>query len=112
MIQSVEKLPDVHFQNPAAVAVHRLFPQRLQRLVRRPSGPEAVRTGVEVLLVNGLQQHDDRPLQDLVLQSRDTDRSGLGSRAAFRNQRPGKKLRSGQVTALQLSEEDGALLRG
>jgi site-specific DNA recombinase len=26
MIQSVEKLPDIYFQNPAPVAVHRLFP--------------------------------------------------------------------------------------
>jgi site-specific DNA recombinase len=68
MIQRVEKLPDVHFQNPAATAVHRPLPQVFQGIMRRSSRPEAIRTDIKVLLVNRLQQHDDRPLENLVLQ--------------------------------------------
>ena len=66
MIQSVEKLPDVHFQNPAPVAGHRLFPQRLQRLVGRPPCPVAERTVIEVLFKDRLQQPDHRPLQERI----------------------------------------------
>ena len=41
--------------------------------MRRSSGPEAVRTVQKVLLVDRLQQHDDRPLEDLVLQGGNSD---------------------------------------
>src|SRR5262245_356248 len=81
MIQSVKELPDVDFQNPAPVHVHGLPPQRLQRLMRRSFGPEAIRAVVKVLLVDRLQQHDDRPLQHLVCKRRDADGSGLVTRA-------------------------------
>ena len=81
MIQSVEELSDVHFHDPAAPHVHGLLPQSGERLVRRPSRSEAVRTVQKVLLVHGFQHHDDRPLEDLVLESRDTDRTRLRTRA-------------------------------
>jgi hypothetical protein len=41
----------------------------------RPSRPEAERARQEVLLVDGLQHHDDRPLCHLVLEGRDAERS-------------------------------------
>jgi len=37
----------------------------------RATGPEAVRAGKEVLLIHGLQHHDDRPLRQLVFEGRD-----------------------------------------
>src|SRR5258708_29464353 len=79
-IQSVEKLPDIHFQNPTATEPHRLLPQGVERLMRRPSGPKTVRTVQKVLLVDRFQYHDDRPLKNLVFKSRDAD----GTRVATR----------------------------
>src|SRR5262249_59715444 len=35
----------------------------------RATGPEAVGAGKKILLVDGLQHHDDRPLRHLVLES-------------------------------------------
>src|SRR6266436_1723531 len=87
MIQRVEKLPDVHVHNPAATDLHEVLPQDLQRLMRRPSRPEAIRTVQKVLLVDRLQRHDDRPLKDLILQSRDAQRTSLVARP-FRNTHP------------------------
>src|ERR1700730_8058279 len=81
MIQSVEKLPDVHFQNPATPHAHRLLPQGFERLVRRASRSKTIRAIHKVLLVDGFQNHDDRPLEDLILKSRDTDRAGLWARS-------------------------------
>jgi hypothetical protein len=40
----------------------------------RPAWSESVRTGQEVLLVDGLQQHHDRSLRHLVLEGRDAER--------------------------------------
>lgn len=91
MIQMIEELPDIHLQNVATLQVRRLLPERLQRFVCRSFGPEAVRAVQKVVLVNRLQQHDDRPLEDLVLQTGNsgTDRrlvgASLGLRVALRN---------------------------
>src|SRR6266850_560445 len=74
MIQRVEELADVHFHDPATSHTHRLPPKTVQRLMRRPSGPKAVRARTEVLLIDRFEHHDDRPLEDLVLESRDADR--------------------------------------
>jgi len=52
MIQSVEKLPDVHVQNPTPTDLPEILSQGFQRLVRRPSRPEAIRTVQKVLLVD------------------------------------------------------------
>jgi site-specific DNA recombinase len=71
MTQSVEEPPDVHLHQPAAAQSHRLLPQGLQRLMCRPPRPEAVRAVPKVLLIDRLQRHDDRPLEDFILQRRD-----------------------------------------
>jgi hypothetical protein len=60
--------------------VHGLLPQGGERLVRRSSRSKAVRTVQKVLFVHGFQHHDDRPLEDLILESRDTDRTCLHAR--------------------------------
>jgi site-specific DNA recombinase len=80
LLQRVEELADVHLHQPAATQVHRLLPPGLQRLVRRPPGTEAVRAVHKVLLGDRLQHHDDRPLQDLVLQRRYPQRAELVAR--------------------------------
>jgi hypothetical protein len=87
MIQSVEELSDVHLQQPAATQVHGLLPQGLQRLMRRPPRPETVRAVQEVLLVDRLQRQHDRPLEDLILQSRYPEGAGPRTRP-FRNAHP------------------------
>src|SRR6266567_6168751 len=48
--------------------------QRAQRIMSRPLGPEAVRAGQEVLLVDGLQSHHDRSLCHLIFEGRDAQR--------------------------------------
>jgi site-specific DNA recombinase len=88
MIQVVKELADIHFEYPAALEAHRLLPKRLQGLVRRSFGPETIRAVREVVLVDRFQQHDDRPLENLVLQGWDSDRAGLGFRVPFRNVHP------------------------
>jgi hypothetical protein len=85
VIQMIEELPDIHLQHPAPFDIHQLTPEALQRLVCRSSGPEAIRAVQKVLLVDRFQQHDDRPLQDFILQRRDADGAGLSSRPAFRD---------------------------
>ena len=61
------------------------FHRSSRRMVCRSSRPEAIRAGIEVLLVDRLQQHDDRPLENLVLQGGNSDRASLGSRARLGN---------------------------
>ena len=84
MVQRVKELPDIHFENPATANLHGLLPKAVQRLVRRPPGPEAVRAGVEVLLIDRLQHHDDRPLKHLAFKRRNPDRPGVATRVASR----------------------------
>jgi hypothetical protein len=66
---------DVDLDHPATAHVHRRVPQRLQRLVRGPTGPKAVRAVQEVLLVDGVQHHRDRPLKHFVFKGRDPERT-------------------------------------
>ena len=42
--------------------------------MRGPPGPETMRAGQEVLLVNRFQEHQDGPLRHLVLEGRDAER--------------------------------------
>jgi len=85
MVQIVKEFPDVHLQNPASPTVHELVSERVQRQVCRSSGPETIRAVQKVVLIDWLQQHDDRPLKNFVFQRRNPERTGLGTRAAFRN---------------------------
>ena len=71
MVQSVEKLPDIHIEDPSTDASHCLRPKLLKRLVRRAFGPETVRAFMKKRLVQRFQQHYHRALKDLVLQRGD-----------------------------------------
>src|SRR5262247_3244160 len=58
----------VEIYHPTQSVAHEASTQRLQGLMSRATRPEAVRTGKEVLLVDGLQDHDNRPLRHLVFE--------------------------------------------
>jgi site-specific DNA recombinase len=68
VVQSVEKLPNVDLQDPPAVHFHRLLPEVPKRSVSTATGPKAVRAVQEVLFVDGLQHHGNRPLKHLILE--------------------------------------------
>src|SRR5262249_42863512 len=85
MIQIVKELSDIDFKYPATSAVHHLVAEGIQRLVRRSARPKAVGAVQEVLLVDWLQQHDDRTLKDFVLQRGNSKWAGLGCRATLWN---------------------------
>ena len=87
----VEEALDVQVDHPASPVVHQSLPQRLKRLVSSTPRPKSVRTFQEVLLVRRFQHHQDRPLQDLVLQRRYPDRARLASR--FRQVYPAHRRR-------------------
>ena len=92
MIQRVEKRADVNLQNAAYPAPHALLREARQGVVRRTLRPETVRAVVEVLLVNRLQEHHDRPLKHFVFQRRDADGAGL-SASALRDMHPSHRRR-------------------
>ena len=79
MIQLIGEFPDIQLWNPPTTILHRLLPQGIQRIVRRSSRMETIRAVTEILLLNGLQDHDDRPLKHLVFKRRDSDRARLSA---------------------------------
>src|SRR5690606_26760531 len=85
VIQSIEEFLDVHVENPLDPQVHRLVPEAFQGPMSRTTATESVGAVVEVPLIDCFQNHHDRALQDLVLDGRNSDRSGLAGRAPFRN---------------------------
>src|SRR5262249_53709900 len=64
----VEIFFDIEIYYPTQSVAHEARMQRLQGLMSRATRPEAVRAGKEILLVDGLQHHDNRPLRHLVLE--------------------------------------------
>src|SRR5262249_53582299 len=64
----IEIFFDVEIYHPTQPVAHEASTQRLQGLMSRATRPEAVRAGKKVLLIDGLQDHDDRPLRHLVLE--------------------------------------------
>src|SRR3954465_13339254 len=70
----VEVTLDVDIDAPPHAAAHAGAAQSVERLVGGAAGPEAIRAGEEVLLVNRLQHHRDGPLCHLVFEGRDAER--------------------------------------
>ena len=85
---SVEELPQIHLEDPLHLLLEALLAQVVQRLMRRAPRPEPERKGQELLLVNRLQDHRHRPLEDLVLQGRNADRPGLRRRSRLGDVNP------------------------
>jgi len=59
---------DVEIYHPTQPVAHEAGTQRLQGLMSRATWPEAVGARKKVLLIDGLQHHDDRPLRHLILE--------------------------------------------
>src|SRR5215467_11338942 len=59
---------DVEIYHPTQSMAHEASTQRLQGLMSRATRPVAVRAGKKVLLIDGLQHHDNRPLRHLVFE--------------------------------------------
>jgi hypothetical protein len=74
-VERVEKPLHVKLNHPSAPNAHELVSPDLQGLVRRPAGPKPVRAVQKVLLVYRLEHHDHRPLKNLVLEGRHSDRA-------------------------------------
>src|SRR4051812_29040413 len=92
LVNRVEERPDVGVQDPAHLGAGDPNRDRVQRIVRAPSGPEPVRETEEVLLVDGAQHLDHRALDDFVFYRRDGQRAPaavrLGDEPAAGGQRP------------------------
>ena len=77
MIERVKEALDVHVEHPPSAHVEETLIQDLESVMRRATGLEAVREVVEALLVDRLQEHRHRTLEDLVLERRDPDGARL-----------------------------------
>src|SRR5262249_1701962 len=88
LLPRVEELPEVHLPDPSPPLRPPLVLEVFQGLGCRSPWPKPVRAGLEVLLVDRLPQHDDRPLEDFVLRRRYPDRPGPGRPGSFREVRP------------------------
>ena len=92
LVHCVEERSDVGIEYVAHLLVDDPDTERVQRIMRAASGPESIREPEEFLLVDRVQQRDHRPLDNLVLQSRDRERAlptiRLGNIDAPRRQCP------------------------
>src|SRR6516225_10242517 len=69
-IDAGKVLSHINIQHPSASPLHDRATHGLQRLVRTAARPEAKRAVQKLLLVDGLQQHEDGALRHLVLEAR------------------------------------------
>src|SRR3982751_6006532 len=74
VVDRVEVTLDVDIDAPSHTAAHAGGAQSVERLVGRAAGPEAIRAGEEVLLVDRLQHHRYSALRHLVFEGRDAER--------------------------------------
>ena len=74
MVDGVEEAADVRVEHPVRPLLDDDRRERIQGLVRRPPGAEAIRETQKRSFVDGLQDHAHGLLHDLVLQSRNSDR--------------------------------------
>ena len=74
VVDRVEVTLNVDIDAPPHTAAHAGGAQSVERLVGRAAGPEAIRAGEEVLLVDRLQHHRHSALRHLVFEGRDAER--------------------------------------
>ena len=84
LVQGVEKLGDIHIQDPLGPFRHALVPQGAERPMGRPLRSEAVRTVQKVLLIDRFQDHGHRALQQFIFRGRNSNWPGFVARP-FRN---------------------------
>jgi len=68
MVKTREVVAEVRVEHPVHTLPQDPGRERIQRVMRTAPRPKSVRETEEVLLVDGVQHLDHRPLQDLVLQ--------------------------------------------
>ena len=71
----IEEGPDVRIENVVYLLAADPDDQSVQRVVRAAPWSEPIREPEEVFLVDRVQQRGHRPLDDLVLQGRDRERT-------------------------------------
>ena len=75
LTEFVEKRSDVGVNYPVHLCAVDSDRERIQRIVRAASGSESVREPEEVFLVDRVEHRDRRPLDDLVLQRGNRERT-------------------------------------
>src|SRR5262245_53783737 len=89
----VEVLFDVEIYHPTQSVAREASTQRLQGLMSRATRPVAVRAGKKVLLIDGLQHHDYRPLRHLVFEGWKAEGPKGSSSIALRDVYPSDRRR-------------------
>jgi site-specific DNA recombinase len=110
MVDGVEELLDVDLKDPATTHPHRRVLQRLARLVRRATGPEAVRDVQKRRLVDGLERHRHGALQHLVLEGGNADGARLRP-IALRDVHPSHRRRSVHARLRAVQERPKVVLQ-
>src|SRR5205814_8877417 len=75
LIELGEEVAEIRVEYPVHLLLVDPDRQRIERIVWLAPGPEAVGEAANVLLVDGVEHLDHRPLDDLVLQRCDTERT-------------------------------------
>ncbi len=70
----IEEAPNVCVENPVHPGTLDRHRQCIQRVMRAACGPKPVREAEEVFLIDRVEHRDDRALDNLVFQRRDTQR--------------------------------------
>ena len=74
LVEAGEEVADVRVEHVAHLLARDPSRERIQRIMLAAPRPKPVRKTEKVLLVDGIQHLDHRPLKDLVLQRRDPER--------------------------------------
>jgi hypothetical protein len=92
MVKAGEELAEIRVEHPVHAPRLDRGGERIQRIMRAAPRPKPIRETEEVRLVDGVQNLDERPLKDLVLQRSDTKRPLPPVR--LRYEHPPRRLRS------------------
>jgi len=90
VIDGIEVRADVGVEHPVHFLAAEGRGQRIERLMRRPAGPEPIGEPEKVPFIDGIEHFDDGALDDLVFQCRHAERS-LPS-IGFWNENPARGL--------------------
>ena len=105
VVDGVKEATNVRVEHPVHVSPTTSDRERVKRLMLITPGPETVGEAKKILLVNGVQNFDDRPLDNFVLQRGDPKRPL--STAGLRNEHPPRGLgsiRTSMHSAMQIFE--------
>ena len=75
LVGLAEEVTDIRLEDPAYPPASQPDRQRIKRIMRRAARAKPLGKPNEVLLMDGVQHLNDRPLEDLVLKRRDPERA-------------------------------------